>query len=105
MFRKILPLDDLLSFFQSRSRAQLWAASLSVLITITVMTGFLIENRTGYLKPDPLLVYVQNWPESRSLDEVKAQQAKELADRMAAIEAQKVEEARKTAAAKAGPGA
>ncbi len=111
MFRKFLPLDDLRSFFQSRSRAQLWAAGLSVLITITVMTGFLIENRSGYLKPDPLLVYMENWPANRSLAEVKARQAEELAARMAAIEAQKTEEAQKAETAKAvvktkaGPGA
>lgn len=105
MFRKLFPLDDLQSFFQSRSKSQLWAAGLSVLITIIVMTGFLIENRSGYMKRDPVLVYVQNWPANRSLAEVKAQQATELAARMAAIKAQKVEEAKQAAASKPGPGA
>jgi hypothetical protein len=57
------------------------------------------------------LVYVENWPANRSLAEVKARQAEELAARMAAIEAQKAEDAQKAEAAKtpaktkAGPGA
>ena len=103
MFRKLFPLDDLRSFFQSRSKAQLWAAGLSVGITILVVTGFLIENRSGYMKPDPILVYVQSWPETRTEADVKAQQATELAARMAALKIQKAEEAADKAAQKAGP--
>lgn len=103
MFGKLFPLDDLRSFLQSRSKVQLWAAGLSVGITILVMTGFLIENRSGYMKPDPVLVYFQSWPENRSEDEVMAQQATELAARMAALKAQKAEEAAAKAAPKAVP--
>ena len=85
MFRKLLPLDDLRAFLDSRSRHQLWAAGLAIGITLLVMTGFLIENRTGYMKRDPILVYVQSWPDNRSVADVKAVQAVELAARKAAI--------------------
>ncbi len=103
MLRKLFPLDDLRSFFQSRSTHQLWAAGLSVGMTIVVMTGFLIENRSGYMKPDPVLVYVQSWPASRTEADVKAQQATELAARLAALKVQKAEEAAAKAAPKAVP--
>ncbi len=101
MFRKLLPLDDLRSFLQTRTRSQLWAAGLAVGVTLLVMTGFLIENRSGYMKPDPVLVYVQSWPATRSEADARADQAKEMAARNAAIRAKKAEDAAAKAASKA----
>lgn len=83
-------------------RHKLIIATLSVLITMTVMIGFLVESRWGYMKPDPLLIYVNNWQEGeRTPDVVKAQQAKEFAALKQAIAEQKAAEAAAAAKAKA----
>lgn len=75
-------------------RHKLIIATLSVLLTTIVMIGFLVENRWGYMKPDPLLIYVDNWKEGeRTPEVVKEQQARELADLKRAIAEQKAAEA------------
>src|SRR5690606_13119742 len=50
---------------------------LSVFMTFIIMFTFLIENRFGYLKPDPIIAYFKNWEDSRSRDEAIAEQAEE----------------------------
>jgi hypothetical protein len=75
-------------------RHKLIFGAFSVLVTLIVMIGFLIENRWGYMKPDPLLIYVDSWQEGERTPEVaKAQQAKELAALKQAIAEQKAAEA------------
>lgn len=41
----------------------------SVLITAVVIYGFLTEHKTGYVGPDPKLIYAESWPETRSRDD------------------------------------
>jgi len=80
-------------------RHKLVIGVLSLLFTTTVIVGFLVENRWGYMKPDPMLIYVDSWQEGeRTPDLVKEQQARELAELKRAIAEQKAAEA---AAAKA----
>lgn len=61
-------------------RHKLIIGTLSVLITTIVIVGFLVENRWGYMKPDPMLIYVDNWKEGRTREEAKARQAADQAE-------------------------
>lgn len=75
-------------------RHKLIFGSLALLITMTVIVGFLVENRWGYMRPDPLLIYANSWSESeRTPEVVKAEQAKELAELKRQIAEQKAAEA------------
>jgi hypothetical protein len=73
----------------------------SVLATTIVVVGFLVENRWGYMKPGPTLIYVENWKDGRSRDEAKAAQAADVAERTRAYYAQQAEFAKAEAQAKA----
>lgn len=53
-------------------RRRLWVGSASVLLTTIVMTGFLLESRSGYSPPDLKVVYMQNWKGDRSRDQALA---------------------------------
>jgi hypothetical protein len=69
-----------------RRRRILMVGGLSIIITGVVMFAFLIENRSGYMKPDAKLIYAESWPESRSredaiADQISTQKARE--DRLA----------------------
>lgn len=57
-----------------RRRRFLLVGGASVIITAVVMYGFLIENRSGYMKPDPKIIYAESWPETRSRDDAIADQ-------------------------------
>jgi len=61
-------------------RRKLIFAALSVGITSIVITGFLIENRWGYMRPTPLLVFMDNWSLNRSGADVEAARAREKAE-------------------------
>lgn len=81
-------------------RHKLIIGTLSVLITTIVIVGFLVENRWGYMKPDPMLIYVDNWKEGRTRDEAKARQAADQAEqRRAYYEQQAAFKAAEAAAA------
>lgn len=57
----------------------------AVLMTAIIMLGFAVENRWGYLPPDPVIIYAQSWPADRSLAEVKADTAATEAARQAKL--------------------
>lgn len=73
----------------------------SLVVTTTVVIGFLVENRWGYMKPDPMLIYVSSWKEGRTREEAKAAQAADVAERTRAYYAQQAEFAKAEADAKA----
>ena len=73
-------------------RRNLIVATLSVAVTSIVITGFLIESKWGYSKPEPVLIYAENWKADRSRAEAKAQQDRELAELRRKIAAQKAAE-------------
>jgi len=50
---------------------------LSVLMTFIIMFTFLIENRFGYLPPDPIIAYFKNWEDGRSRADALAEQEEE----------------------------
>jgi hypothetical protein len=83
-------------------RHKLIIGTLSVLITTIFIVGFLVENRWGYMKPDPMLIYVDNWKEGRTREEAKARQAADQAEqRRAYYEQQAAFKQAEAAAAKA----
>ena len=73
----------------------------SVAVTLTVIVGFLVENRWGYMKPSPTLIYVSSWNEGRTREEAKVAQAEDVAARTRAYYAQQAEFARGDAIVKA----
>jgi hypothetical protein len=86
---KVSAIADLRAFFGSLTGGQLWAALASVAITIVVVTGFLIENRWGYVRPTPMLVYAQSWKSDRGrADAITAQREALLKQRLAILEFQ-----------------
>ena len=72
---------------QQIGRRRLVFAALSLAITSIVVTGFLIENRWGYSKPAPLLVFMENWSLKRSAADVEADRAREKAEKARASKA------------------
>lgn len=84
-------------------RHKLIIGTLSVLVTTIVVVGFLVENRWGYMKPDPMLIYVDSWKEGRTRDEAKARQAADQAEQRRAYYEQQAafKAAEEAAAAKA----
>lgn len=53
-------------------RRRLLVGGASVVLTTIVMTGFLLESRSGYSPPDLKLVYMENWKSDRSRDQTLA---------------------------------
>lgn len=51
---------------QDVRRRRLIAGGAAVFLTAIVMTGFLLESRSGYSPPDLKLVFMQNWSADRS---------------------------------------
>ena len=87
-------------------RRQWVIGSLSVLMTGIIIFTFLIENRYGYLKPDPIIAYFKNWEDGRSRADALAEQEEEerlMQEQADAIAAQLDINAEKAAAAPAAP--
>ena len=82
-------------------RHKLIFGGFSLAVTLLVIIGFLVENRWGYMKPDPMLIYVSNWKEGRTREEAKAQQEKDLAELRRLYAEQQAAEAAAAKAAKA----
>lgn len=82
-------------------RHKLLFGTFSVVVTTLVVIGFLIENRWGYMRPEPKLIYVSNWKEGRTREEAKAAQAADVAERTRAYYAQQAEFAKAEAEWKA----
>jgi len=59
-------------------------AGLSILMTVIVMTGFMLESRSGYSGRVLKVVFFQSWPANRSVADVHADRAAEESAAMAA---------------------
>lgn len=73
------------TFLPRVSRRDLLFATLSVAITVTVITGFLVENRWGYADPPPRIIYVESWEADRSVADAARVQRRDEARRQVAI--------------------
>jgi hypothetical protein len=83
-------LSDLKSFLRQRSREQVIAAALAVLITIIIVIIFFVDSQIN-TAPPPQIVYVENYPASRTDEQIKADQKKASEDRRKAEEAKRKE--------------
>jgi hypothetical protein len=60
-------------------RTQQWViGGLSVLMTTIIVVGFLVENRWGYMKPDPIIAYFKSWDAGRTREDAIAVQQEEI---------------------------
>ena len=64
---------DLRAFARERSRHQWIAAFFAIAMPIVIVVGFYFDAQTNIL-PGEQIVYVENWPASRTDEEIKAQQ-------------------------------
>lgn len=69
---------DLKAFMAQQERHKFFFAALAVIIPALIVTGFYVDSN---IKPAPQIIYVQNWPASRTDDEIKAQQKIDQAKR------------------------
>jgi hypothetical protein len=66
-------------------RRRLLVGGLSVLLTTTVMVGFLLESRWGYSPRDVTVIYMQNWSADRSRTDAQADSAATIAAQQARL--------------------
>jgi hypothetical protein len=90
---------SLSTYLANVSRRDIWFAVASVTVTAIIMTGFLVESRWGYMKPDPKIIYFDNWADGRTEEEAQKRQQEELAEQ-ARLRAE-IERAQAAAKAKA----
>jgi hypothetical protein len=65
--------SDLRAFARERSRHQMVAAGLAILMPVVIVIGFYFDAQTNIL-PGEQIIYVENWPANRTDEEIKAQQ-------------------------------
>jgi hypothetical protein len=75
---------DLLAFMRQRSREQVIAASLSVLVTAIIVFEFFIDSKIN-TAPPPRIVYAESWSANRTDAEIIADQKKHQQEREAAL--------------------
>lgn len=69
---------DLRAFLAERSRHQVVAALLAVLMPAIIVVGFIVDARTN-IAPGEQLIYVESWSANRTDEEIIAQQKKDQA--------------------------
>jgi hypothetical protein len=74
---------DLRAFMADRSRHQLIAAGLAVLMPVIIIIGFITDSRTN-IAPGEQLIYVESWGLNRTDEEIIAQQKIDQAKKEAA---------------------
>jgi hypothetical protein len=83
-------LNDLLAFMRQRSRDQVIGASLAVLVTIIIVIIFFVDSKIN-TAPPPQIVYVENYPATRTDADIIADQKKASEERRKAEEARRRE--------------
>jgi len=74
-------LADLRGFFGSRSKPQLVAGSLAVVLPALIIWGFVIDSEPA--PPPPRIIYAENWRADRTDEEIVALQKVDQAKREA----------------------
>ncbi|MBX9882980.1 MAG: hypothetical protein K2X73_13530 [Sphingomonas sp.] len=73
-FSPIAALADLRAFFAARKRHELWFFACSAALTAGIILA-LIKDASEFKRPyTPNIIYVEQWPASRTDDEIRAQQ-------------------------------
>ena len=76
-------ISDLRAFLAERSRHQIVAAVLAVLMPVIIVFGFIMDARTN-IAPGEQIIYVKSWSANRTDAEIIADQKKHQAEREAA---------------------
>lgn len=85
---------SLSAYLSGLSRRDVGFAIASLVVTAIIVTGFLVESRWGYMRPDPTIVYFENWSEGRSRAQARSRQQRELAERERLLAEAKAAEAK-----------
>jgi hypothetical protein len=72
--------NDLRAFMRQRSREQVIAAMLAILVTAIIVIEFLVDSKIG-TAPPPQVVYPNSWPADRTDAQIIADQKKDQAAR------------------------
>jgi len=83
-------LKDLTAFLRQRSREQVIAATLAVLVTIIIVIIFFVDSKIN-TAPPPQIVYVENYGPDRTDAQIIADQKKASEERRKAEEARRKE--------------
>ena len=83
-------LRDLTAFLRQRSREQVIAGTLAVLVTVIIVIIFFVDSKIN-TAPPPQVVFVENYPANRTDAQIKADQLKASEDRKKAEEARRKE--------------
>jgi hypothetical protein len=75
---------DLAAFMRQRSREQVIAASLALLVTAIIVIEFIVDAQMG-TAPPPRITYVELYPSNRTDAQIIADQRKDQAAKDAAI--------------------
>lgn len=62
---------DLKAFLAQQERHKFFFALLAMLIPVLIVTGFYVDSN---IKPEPQIIYVENWPADRTDEQIKAEQ-------------------------------
>ncbi len=81
-------LADLRAFMRHRSREQVIGAALAFLVTIIIVIEFFVDSKIN-TAPPAQIIYVEQWPENRTDAQIASDQAKDEAERQAAIAARR----------------
>lgn len=73
----------------STNRYKLVFGALAIGMTSLVITGFILESRSGVLPEGPQLVYAQDFPANRTDEEIRAEQRSDAIERRKAVEARR----------------
>ncbi len=65
--------SDIKSFVRQRSRYQAMGALFAVAMPVVILVLFYYDTKTNIM-PGEQIVYVENWPSTRTDEEIKAQQ-------------------------------
>lgn len=69
---------DLRAFMAGRKRHQLIFAGIALLMPVIIVYGFYLD---ANIKPAARIVYVESWPDSRTDEQIKAEQKVDQAKR------------------------
>jgi hypothetical protein len=83
-------LNDLTAFMRQRSREQIIGASLAVLVTLIIVIIFFVDSKINTAPPQRI-VYVENYPATRTDADIIADQRKASEQRRKAEEARRQE--------------
>lgn len=81
-------LQDLVAFIKRRDREQIWGLTMALLVTTIIIIVFTVDPKIN-TAPPPSVVYVEDYPATRTDADIKRDQAKDAEIRHQQKEAKK----------------